>query len=204
MPSLYPPVNMAALFSTFRPLTGPYHDATTVQYFYTTDSLTAFEYWTRVTNVMYSSFGPYHANKLSFQWNRIKRNLLVSTGSSYDVYGDAGTEAGTATWASPPPAVCALIQKNTARYGRTGVGRAFMPAGFLQRDEIEANGLLTSDERTRLADNWGPIPTELATENTIMVLWNRPGSYLTEVVDFTVVERVGTSRRRQVQSRELG
>jgi hypothetical protein len=107
----------------------------------------------------------------------------------------AGGKAGTAL-----PANCAaLIHKVTARGGRRGRGRMYIPWAFDQADVTEA-GTVNSTRRTALDNAMATLLSRLSTASTPMVLLHNPGLTSMGAPDLVTSLRadnlIGTQRRR--------
>lgn len=59
---------------------------------------------------------------------------------------------GTRTGDAQPPNVAALFRRNTARGGRRGRGRLYLPSGYLSEVDVLEGGVIASARRTQLTD----------------------------------------------------
>lgn len=99
-----------------------------------------------------------------------------------------------------PPAVAAVMRKNTARAGRAGRGRMFLP-WILDEDNVDEAGALTSGAVTALNEVADEFRSLLAGAGLALVLLHNEGaaggtdpSLVTSLLCET---QVGTQRRRQ-------
>jgi hypothetical protein len=106
---------------------------------------------------------------------------------------------GAISLTSPPPNVAVLIHKRTARGGRRGRGRLFMP-WFVDETTIDEAGIIAPATVTSLATCVEVFRTALATNGVPMVVLHEPGKTTAGAPDvvtsLTVDPLVATQRRR--------
>lgn len=124
----------------------------------------------------------------------------LGTDGSEDLIGTATNAApGGATGGAPPPNVAVLCHKRTARGGRRGRGRLFMPWYCSDNDTNEDGTLLTSAV-TAIGLAMVTFMGALNTNNVPMYILHKPGNTLPGppdlVTNITVSGLVATQRRR--------
>jgi hypothetical protein len=131
---------------------------------------------------------------------------LVSVRVSYGTDGSAdlvfvqpSTAVGGNSGTSLPPNNAALIHKVTARGGRRGRGRMYIPWCLALADAGEG-GAITSARQTALNNAMAVLKTRLETASTPMVLLHNPGHTSMGAPDLVTALRadnlIGTQRRR--------
>lgn len=99
-----------------------------------------------------------------------------------------------------PPAVAAVMRKGTARAGRAGRGRMFLP-WILDEDNVGEDGSITSGQQTTLNDAADEFRGNLAAAGLALVLLHNEGASggtePTLVTSLICETQVGTQRRRQ-------
>ena len=117
---------------------------------------------------------------------RTSDNLVFSsTGAA-----TAGTESGEGDSCQ----TAYLIQKNTARGGRSGRGRWFLPGTV--EPAINSGGSLTSGIQTDLLAAADGFLADLGAADVGLFLLHADGSTPDEITSFTVKNLVATQRRR--------
>ena len=108
----------------------------------------------------------------------------------------AGSETGTSSDPTEPPAVAALIKKNTGHGGRQGSGRMYLPA--LPDGSVDAAGRLEGTGATVITAAFNDWLSDMATAGTPLVLLHgASGGAAPFVIDSFACElQVGTQRRR--------
>jgi hypothetical protein len=117
-----------------------------------------------------------------------------------DVIGEVTANApGLASQTSVPPNVSVLAKKNTARGGRRGRGRMYIPWA-VATSSVDESGVILSATLTTLQSKASAWLTALNTNAVPMVLLHKPGiSALgppNPVTALTLDNRVATQRRR--------
>lgn len=106
---------------------------------------------------------------------------------------------GIGNTASPPPNVAVLVHKRTARGGRRGRGRIFLP-WCVHESNIDAAGILNTDGITFTQTAMNAMLTGLADEGNAMVLLHSTGATTpgdpNEVTSLVVQNLVASQRRR--------
>lgn len=126
--------------------------------------------------------------------------VSLGTASGEDVVGtDSTITAGTKALTAMPPNVAALVHKTTARGGRRGRGRMFIPWA-LGSSDVNENGTLVPASRTTLQTAVNAWTTKLQVAGVGMVILHAAGKSTpgtpNVVTGFTVDNIVSTQRRR--------
>jgi hypothetical protein len=120
-------------------------------------------------------------------------------GSADLVYVQPTTSVGGKSGTALPPNNAALIHKVTARGGRRGRGRMFIPWAFDLAD-VNEGGVVTSTRQTALNTAMSTLLARLSTASSPMVLLHNPGLTSMGAPDVVTSLRadnlVGTQRRR--------
>lgn len=129
--------------------------------------------------------------------------VRLGTDGGEDLIGSAvNTIAGTAGLSSPPPNVAVLIYKRTARGGRRGRGRLYVP-WFVGSTNMTEDGVIAAATITALATSIGTWFTALQTRNVPMYLLHSPGKTTpgapNEVTSLVLSNVVATQRRRLIR-----
>lgn len=98
--------------------------------------------------------------------------------------------------AAPLPQNCAvLVKKSTARGGRSGRGRMYLPAGMLQESLVSSNGVLTPAFRSDMG--FAMTSFGIAVPMVLLHDSDSPGDLAPDpVTQLTVDSRIATQRRR--------
>jgi hypothetical protein len=116
---------------------------------------------------------------------------LVGVLSATTVGGRAGT--------SGPPSVAVLVHKRTARGGRRGRGRMFLP-WCLNTSSVSENGVIQTSDVNTIAASCIVFKDQLAASGSPMVLLHNPGQTAMGppdlVTTMSVSPLIGTQRRR--------
>jgi hypothetical protein len=112
---------------------------------------------------------------------------------------DASTALGGAGGASVPANVAALIHKRTARGGRRGRGRMYLP-WWIQESDVDERGAISSTTIGFMNTALATWLADLAADGCPMVVLHDPGRTPAGAPDvvtsLTVDPIVGTQRRR--------
>lgn len=132
------------------------------------------------------------------QFTEIRCSL--GTDGSEDLVGAiASTLAGLNALTSPPSNCAVLVHKRTARGGRRGRGRMYIP-WFVNESSIDEAGLITSSTVTILQSIMNDFLAKLTAQNVPMVVLHDPGKTVqgapNAVVALTPDKIIGTQRRR--------
>jgi hypothetical protein len=133
-------------------------------------------------------------------------NIRVSLGTdgTVDIVGAFGVSiACTLSGASLPPNNAVLVHKQTARGGRRGRGRLFLPWAIVNTATDEA-GLIATGSVTTLQTAMTAFHSALGANNNPMVLLHDPGvtaAGAPDVVTNLVVDQLISTQRRRLGRR---
>jgi hypothetical protein len=133
-----------------------------------------------------------YSNKWWFKGVDVTR--MTSTGPIQGTYPRSvgGTDA-----APPPPVnVAFLLQKHTARGGRMGRGRCFLPPIWTDESNVDAGGVITSFDLSLMQALWTNALTDLLASDCPPVLLHADGSTPDPITSWTISDVVATQRRR--------
>ena len=127
------------------------------------------------------------------------RVSLGTDGSEDLVYDAQYTIACTKSGASTPPNVAVLVHKNTARGGRRGRGRFFIPWAW-PNTQMTETGIIAAADVTTMQNACTTFLSALATQTVPMQLLHGPGQTApgapNQVLSLTVDRLISTQRRR--------
>lgn len=128
--------------------------------------------------------------------------VSLGTDGAEDLVSDASfTTVGGRTLAANPPNVAVLVHKRSARGGRRGRGRLFLPWAISGSNVSEA-GIVTPAEVTVIQTAMGVFLGALNTQTVPMVLLHNPG--LTTMGAPDPVTSLSVDRLISTQRRRLG
>jgi len=142
-------------------------------------------------------FGPFQASNMSNVYSLVTTSctLMTSTGPIIGEY--ATNVTGGSAVSRPPAQVAFLVRKSTARGGRKGRGRMFLPAAVIPEGEIDEAGKLQTATITREQPKLNGV---LAQMNTLQVpavlLHSDPITTPDTITALTLQSIVGSQRRR--------
>lgn len=127
-------------------------------------------------------------------------HVSMGTDGAEDLSVDYATSVvGSASAISAPPNCAALIHKRTARGGRRGRGRMFLP-WCVSTGDIDEKGVIQASKITSLGTAMTNFHALLATNNVPMFLLHKPGlsavGVPNAVTSLQVDPLIGTQRRR--------
>lgn len=127
-------------------------------------------------------------------------HVALGTDGGEDLSADfATTIVGGAALTGPPPNCAVLVHKRSARGGRRGRGRLFLPWAIAEGN-IDEKGALTAPSITAMNAAMAAFLTALQTNNVRMVLLHRPGKTTAgppdNVTSLQTDPIIGTQRRR--------
>jgi len=111
----------------------------------------------------------------------------------------AETIVGTKSAAMLPWNCAVLMQKNTARGGRMGKGRCFLPPVFVSDTNTDDQGTLDATQMGLLQGYWSSLLTALNAGSTPAVLLHSDGSTPDPITSVTIKPIIATQRRRLVR-----
>lgn len=138
------------------------------------------------------------SNSFDARATAISARLTVQTSTGPVIYEQALGVTGTRTGEAQPPNVAVLIRRNTARGGRRGRGRLYLPSAYLSEVDVQEGGVIASARRTELQT----IATNIAVGAVgaglgVPVLLHNDGVVPPDEIESMVVQNlVATMRRR--------
>jgi len=128
-----------------------------------------------------------------WSWRGVEGTLMTSTGpvSAEKTRNLPGT--GSAPF---PPNVSFLVKKITARGGRAGRGRMFVPAMAVGESNITPEGLIETSPFNSFSNSWNAYFTAVDATDAPPVLLHSDGSTPDPITAFQAQQLVCTQRRR--------
>lgn len=164
--------------------------------FKSTPFVSAGESAENIYNQATAAGGPYEAPRMLSIWTFEGVNVTWMTesgplvGSFFDPVVGSGGSAGLVI-------NCAgLLKKNTARGGRKGRGRAFIPPTFASEAQVDPVGTIDSGVVSVTQDCFDQFVDDLATAGITPYLLHEDGSTPNEITSLTLQATVATQRRR--------
>lgn len=108
----------------------------------------------------------------------------------------AANVSGTKSGEPVPPNCAFLATKRTARGGRRGRGRFFLPPVWVPEHEINAAGVISSGQVTIVQLLLEGLIAEMSAQDIPAVLLHSDGGTPDEITGVTVQSRLATQRRR--------
>lgn len=118
-----------------------------------------------------------------------------STGGTFQGQVDEAI-VGTKSAACLPPNCAMLVKKVTARGGRMGRGRMYVPPFMLAESDINDSGAVDVADLGGQVTLWNAFYTALAASDVIPVLLHSDGSTPDAITAFTFQSQIATQRRR--------
>lgn len=138
-----------------------------------------------------TNLGPaLHAN-----WDLISFTMEDNVSRFETTFESAGTAGGNAA----SPQVSALFKKTTGVRGRPYQGRAYIPAGYLDDDDVASNGLIDAGAVDDLNTLIQGVITDIGTAagaDAICIFHTDTNIIPTSITDFSCESLVATQRRR--------
>ena len=120
--------------------------------------------------------------------------LTIRTSDNMVFVATTSAEAGTDSGAGASAQVAFLVQKNTARGGRMGRGRFFLPG--VVEGRINSAGALSTGTAASLEGGLDTVQSDLGAADVGMFLLHADGSTPDEITGFTAKPQCATQRRR--------
>jgi len=136
---------------------------------------------------------------MSTSWVFVGVDITQEAGSGPLVGSATSAVTGSNAISPCPPNVCFLLKKNTARGGRKGKGRGFLPPIWIAENNVDAAGVLAGTNLTALNVLWANALTDLASASKPAVLLHSDGSTPDVITSWFVEPVVATQRRRLVR-----
>lgn len=150
-----------------------------------------YDFWSGATSNL-----PFSPSQLfvgyTFQGVRVRENH----GAEEQVGQFLSPAPGTVTGQGLPPNCCILVRKNTAKPGRTGRGRMFMPSGTLGELAVNQAGIVDSGSLAIYQDMFLSAYVNMVGADLVPVLLHENGATATPITSFQVMGKIATQRRR--------
>jgi len=162
--------------------------------------LTPVQIATAVSNAWTTSTapgGPFQASNMSNQYTlaTVSCTLMTATGPTIGEY--AANVVGGSAVSRPPAQVAILVRKQTARGGRKGRGRMFLPAATIPEGEIDEAGRLQTATLTREQPKLNAVITAMVTAQCTPVLLHADNLTIPDnITGLQMQSIVGSQRRR--------
>jgi hypothetical protein len=146
--------------------------------------------------ILRASGRPFLAANFSSRWRYlgVECTRMTATGP---ITGVAVQNLIGTTSLSTVPINCAmLIQKNTARGGRKGKGRMFVPCFGFSESNVDELGVITTGTVASQQALWSSAFTALAASDVKPALLHSDGSAVDLITSITVKQIIATQRRR--------
>lgn len=129
-----------------------------------------------------------------YQWRGVEVTRMTSTGP---ITGSKlRNVTGTKSALTVPINSALLLQKTTARGGRMGRGRCFLPPIWTAEGNIDQSGVVTSFDLSGIQTLWDSALTALLASDCPPVLLHSDGSTPDPITSWTVNQTLATQRRR--------
>ena len=133
-----------------------------------------------------------YSNEISFRGVDVTR--MTATGP---IVGSAfRAVAGTNAIKGVPVGSAYLLQKHTARGGRMGRGRCFLPPIWIDENNVSMAGVITAFDLGALQTLWNNALTDLLASDCPPVLLHSDGSTPDPITSWTVNSLCASQRRR--------
>jgi len=145
-----------------------------------------------------SGDGPLDIDKIAVQYNRVgvEATLMTSTGpvSAEHVSVVQGSAGGTPLTIN----TCILAKKITARGGRNGRGRFYLPGGFCPEANVDEIGQIQTSNHAALQGMMSAWLTE-ANSNSVPPYLLHSDATAPDALTSIVVERIVATQRRRLR-----
>lgn len=149
-----------------------------------------------INTIMIASGRPAKNSEFSnaYTWVGVNVTRMTSTGP---ITGSKGTSVpGTKSAPPVPPNTAILMRKATARGGRMGRGRCFLPPIWTDESNVSAQGTITAFDLAGIQALWDSAYTALSGSDCPPVLLHADGSTPDPITSFQLQTTVATQRRR--------
>lgn len=128
-------------------------------------------------------------------WDLISFTMEDNVSRFEQTFESPGTAGGNAA----SPQVCALFKKTTGLRGKRFQGRAYIPAGYLDDDDIGISGLIGEPKFTDLQELIDGVLGDIAAAvgpGQIVLFHTHADDAPSPIVGFSLEQTVATQRRR--------
>lgn len=146
--------------------------------------------------ILVASGRPMAPGNYSTSWNYLGMELTQMTPTGPQTGVVDVLVPGTTALSTVPPNVAFLMRKNTARGGRRGRGRCFLPPIWISEANVGVEGIISSASLTPVNVLWSAVLTALATASIPAVLLHDDGSTPDVITSWFIDSVVATQRRR--------
>jgi hypothetical protein len=130
----------------------------------------------------------------AYTYRGVSTTRMLTTGPALGQVDEA--VVGTKSAACLPPNCAMLVKKVTARGGRMGRGRMYVPPFMLAESDINDSGAVDIPDLGGQVALWNAFYTALAASDVVPALLHSDGSTPDEITAFTFQGQIATQRRR--------
>lgn len=152
--------------------------------------------WTTVVDGLDDANRLFNAPQFSTSYTWLGVRATHMTGTGPIPFTVAKSVTGTKTEAPLPPNTSFLVRKGTARGGRRGRGRMFLPPAWTGEINVDANGNITSGNVTALNLLLSNLLDDMDTAGIPAVLLHSDGGTPDAITAMIAQPLVATQRRR--------
>jgi hypothetical protein len=151
---------------------------------------------TAIDNIFTATSRPCNNLQMStgYNYRGLELTQMTMTGPVVGVVGHL--TPGTSAISPVPPNSAFILRKNTARGGRKGQGRCFLPPCWVAEGNVDSAGVIAGTQLAALNVLWGNALTALVTAGIPAVLLHSDGSTPDTITSWFVEAQCGTQRRR--------
>jgi hypothetical protein len=149
-----------------------------------------------VFNIVTGTNRPFALSRVQNIWTigPFRCTIMTATGPLTGV--GAQVLPGTGSVGGLPQNCSWLIRKSTARGGRKGRGRMYVPPCDLMEGNVSETGVINSSIRNTHTTEWNSVRTDLTTAGNAPVLLHSDGTVPDTITVFTCDNRIASQRRR--------
>jgi hypothetical protein len=149
-----------------------------------------------IDTIMRAAGRPFVAANFSSQWSYRGVDVTRMTATGPTLGTSATTVVGSASLATAPPQVAMILAKHTARGGRMGRGRCFLPPIWIAENNLDASGIWATSNLTTVQAFFTSLLTALLASDCPPVLLHSDGSTPDAITSWTLEPACATQRRR--------
>lgn len=142
------------------------------------------------------SVGPLNQAKFSTRYQSVGVEVTCMTGTGPILANKTVRTTGTGTGSPLTTNTAILGKKNTARGGRKGRGRFFIPGIQVSEIDVDETGLILEAERVKVQITWDSWLSAQAATPFLPVLLHSDGGPGDSITSLTIEPIVATQRRR--------
>lgn len=133
----------------------------------------------------------------NFTWDQVNLTYMTDTGPVQATANIGRT--GTVNWDTAPSNFAILVRKVTNRGGRAGRGRMFVPAMYVEEDEINQVGVISGTNVTYVQGLFDTFLDEVNSLNTAAVLLHNDALMQPDPIVAFQVQPLGATQRRRMR-----